>query len=95
MLIKVYQLLERYCADSEGSDLVFTTSTREKVTHIGYELEKLSEAFGVVVAAVSAAAVIYLLKEASMQKSTEDAVVQSKDPRLDVISGRSSSSLRT
>ena len=44
--VKVYQLLTRYCGEREGSDLVFITATGEKVTHMGYELEKFSEHFG-------------------------------------------------
>lgn len=44
--IKVYQLLQRFIIEKEGSDLVFTTSNGEKVTHISVELDKLAEAFG-------------------------------------------------
>ena len=43
---RVHQLLLRYIDGSESSDLVFKTSSGEKVTHIGLELEKLAEGFG-------------------------------------------------
>lgn len=44
--IKVYQLLMEYIGDKKGADLVFTTSSGERVTHIGLELEKLGDVFG-------------------------------------------------
>lgn len=36
--VKVYQLLKRYMGSKEGPDLVFTTTTGEKVTHVGLDL---------------------------------------------------------
>ena len=41
-----YSLLIRYTGEREGSDLVFLTKGGDKLTHIGYELEQLSQAFG-------------------------------------------------
>lgn len=46
MSTRVYQLLRRYMEGKSGADLVFTTTTGEKTTHVGHELEKLGEAFG-------------------------------------------------
>ncbi len=43
--VRVYQLLLVYMGSKKGPDLVFTTSTGERVTHISLELEKLSEYF--------------------------------------------------
>jgi hypothetical protein len=42
----VYQLHCRFLGSKTGADLVFTTGNGEKVTHVGVELEKLSEFFG-------------------------------------------------
>ena len=44
--IKVYQLLVDYMAPKSGPDLVFTTNTGERVTHITLELERLGDFFG-------------------------------------------------
>jgi len=44
--VRVYQMLLDYMGSKEGADLVFLTSSGEKVTHVGLELEKLGESFG-------------------------------------------------
>jgi hypothetical protein len=43
--VRVYQVLVDYLGNKSGADLVFTTSSGERVTHITTELEKLSEHF--------------------------------------------------
>lgn len=44
--VRVYQLLLEYMGSKEGADIVFTTPTGEKVTHLGLEMEKLGDHFG-------------------------------------------------
>lgn len=44
--VKVYQLLISFMEPKTGADLVFTTTSGDKVTHIAFELEKLGEHFG-------------------------------------------------
>ena len=43
---RVHQLLTKYAGEKAGADLIFTTPSGERVTHVGTELEKLSEHFG-------------------------------------------------